>query len=45
MYYTIYDEDDEHSFIRPDCYNDEYNDEYQTEVEKRLNITYDIGEE
>lgn len=45
LYYTIHDEDDEHSFIRPDCYNDKYKHLYQKTIEQRLNLKYDIGEE
>ncbi len=44
LYYTIYDEDDEHSYIRPDCYVDEYDEVHQNKIETLLDISYDTGE-
>ena len=45
LYYVIHDEDNEHSFIRPDCYREEYDDKYQRRIEIALNLKYDTGEE
>lgn len=44
LYYTIWDEDEQNSYIRPDCYIEEYNDALQAIVEKMLNIQYQTGE-
>lgn len=41
VFYSIYDEDDETSYIRPDCYNEKYNQEFQERVERLLQIRFE----